>query len=230
MACPLVWPEVAVKYPRFDARAGGKDLSRLSYLILLILTVGLVATSIAPTALAVNYTVDANPYSATHTVTSTNLYDTYELTAANGQSVAYSMTVTTTGGCAQLFFVKGHNVGPASQYYIAYSQENCVASYSNSFPVASSDGTQFTVLITTTQSTDVTYNVAVSVTTPVIPSWVIGLIVVILIVVVIAVIRTVLRRRRRAAMPPPMAPPPYPAPPPSPPGQWPPQQPPPPSP
>jgi len=169
----------------------------------------ILAVMTAPAAMAVNYNVSANPYTASHVVTtSTNPYDTHELTAGNGQNVAYTMTVTTSGGCAQLFFVKGHNVGPSSQYYIAYSQENCVTSYSNSFPVASNDGTQFTVLIATTQSQDVNYTASITVSTPAIPSWAIGLLVVIAIVVILAIVRGLLRRRRKPAMMPPISPPP----------------------
>src|SRR5437899_12588385 len=106
------------------------------------------------------------------------------------------MNVSTPGGCAMLLFVKGHNANMQSQYAPSYSQETCAARYSNTFPVASSDGTQFTLLLATSQSSNVTYTVTANITTPLIPSWVLGLLVVIAIVVVLAIVRSLIRRRR----------------------------------
>ncbi len=185
----------------------------------------------APAAMATTYTVSTNPYTATVTLLASEPWDAHELSAANGQNVAYSLSVTTSGGCASLLFVKGHGADLNSQYYVTYSQETCVTSYSNSFPVASADGTQFSVLIATEQSQDINYTVTVNVTTPAIPSWALGLLVVVGLVVIGVVIRTLIRRRRKAAAPMPPATPPYPgtgAPgtPPTGPEQWPPRQPP----
>ena len=164
------------------------------------LTVGLAPAS------ATTFTVDSANYSKSDSVAS-SAFDTFELTAQSGQHVKYTMTVTSSGGCAMLLFVKGHNVNPSSQYYVAYSQENCVSSYSNDFPVASSDGTTFSVVVLTQQSQNVDYSVTIQTYSPAIPDWVLGVVVFLGIVVVIAVIRTVIRRRRAKAMPPPMQPP-----------------------
>ena len=194
--------------------------------------VALVAISTAPAATATNYVVSANPYTARATLLNSETWDTHELVAQNGQNVAYTMTVNTTGACLSLLFVKGHNASLSSQYYVSYSEENCVQTYSKSFPVGSSDGTQFTVLLATSYNGDVDYTVSISVTSPAIPSWLVGLLVVIAIIAVLAIVGALIRRRRKPAMMPPMAPPPYVGPgaqmPPQqyPPQQYPPQQPP----
>src|SRR5437867_2023026 len=194
-------------------RSEGKHLLTSAKLPVGLAVAALVALMFTPAAAATNYTVSSNPYSASVTLRSTELWDTHELNASNGQNVAYSFSVTTSGGCASLLFVKGHNANLQSQYYTAYStvsgnQLNCVTSYSNSFPVGSSDGTLFTVLITTTQNQDVDYTVSVNITTPVIPTWLVGLLAFIGIVVVVALVGALIRRRRRKpALMPPMAPP-----------------------
>ncbi len=211
-------------------------MARPTGLIVGLLVALLLGVVLAPSAAATNYTVSTNPFTATHTLSSTDLWDTYELTAQNGQDIAYSVTVLTAGACAKLFFIKGHNANEQSLYYVDYSQTSCVTTYSKSFPVESSDGTQFTVLIETTYSGNVSYVVTVGITTPVVPSWAIGAIVLIVILVVVMVIVALVRRRRKPAMMPPTAPSPYGgpttpaypgAPPPAYPQQQPPQQPPP---
>ena len=174
---------------------------------LVVIAVG--ALLFAPTSAATTFTVSANPYSANGTLSPSNPYDAHELTAATGQNVAYTMTVTTSGGCAELFYVKGHNVNPNSQYYQAYSTSGCVASFSKTFPVASADGTAFTVMVASTASTAVAYSVTITVTTPALPTWIVPLLALVIIVVVVVVfVVVVVRRRRKSATPPPMAPPP----------------------
>ena len=119
----------------------------------------------APVA-ALEHTVDTNPYMVNHTLLAGELWNAYELTAANGQQVAYWMNVSTAGTCASFLFVRGHDVTLESTYYLDYSQENCTRRYSNSFPVESGDGTAFTILITRAQPVNVSYNLTVSVVTP----------------------------------------------------------------
>jgi len=179
-----------------------------------LVTVVWMALALVPVA-AENFDVGTTTYTKTATVGASDPFDTHELTAQNGQHVKYSMT--TTGGCAELYFVKGHSVSPASQYYITYSQESCVSTYSNDFPVESSDGTTFTVMIYRIASPDASYTLTIETYTPAVPSWVWGLLIFILVLVVPGIIGMVIRSRRRAkaaqpAMPPPEMPPP-PAPP-----------------
>src|SRR5438445_1164291 len=157
----------------------------------------------APTSDATTFTVSTNPYSANGTLSMSNPYDAHELTASTGQNVAYTMTVTTSGACAELFYVKGHNVNPNSQYYQGYSTSGCVSSFSKTFPVASSDGTAFTVMVASTASTSVAYSVTITVTAPALPAWAIPVLILIVIVVVVVVVLVVLvRRRRKSAAPP----------------------------
>lgn len=166
----------------------------------------LVAVLAAPAVSATTYTVDADPYTATNAVSVTDTWDTYELTASAGQSIAYSVSAA-GGGCVMLLFIKGHSVTVNSQYYVAYSQANCVSSYSNTFPVASADGTDFSVLITTTNMSPVTYTVNINTTGGGLGSLLYVLLALIVVIVVVAVIVVVLVRRRKP--PTSMAPPPY---------------------
>ena len=109
------------------------------------------------------YQVTSNPYEVENTLLSTELWDSYELVAARGDRVSYSMTVATPTGCAMLLFVKGHNVDGNSQYYVQYSEDRCVTSYANTFRVGPSDGTWFSVVIASDQSQDIDYRLAISI-------------------------------------------------------------------
>lgn len=161
------------------------------------------STSVSATV----YNVDSTDYSKSTTLQYTSIMDNYELTAKSGEHVKYSVKADTPGSCAMLLFSKGHNIGMTSQYLIAYSQENCVQSYSNEFPVGSNDGTDFTVTITTDDTFNVNYTVTIKVFAPMIPDWLVGFLVFIIIIVVVAVIGAVIRGRRRKAAQPPMMPP-----------------------
>ena len=196
-----------------------------SFFVSLVI-VALAAFAVVPHAAAQDYTLNANPYNANHTLSSSDLWDGYELVADSGQSVAYSVTVSTAGGCAQVFFVQGHNANLNSQFYTAYSQTNCVTNFAKTFPVGSSDGREFTLLISSSSGSDVAYTVLINITSLIVPTWAIGLIVFVVIGAVAGGIGALIRKRRRAAaMPPiapPMGPPPYPQAPP----MYPPEQPP----
>ncbi len=195
--------------------AGPRTLAGFCLIAALVLTV-------APDAAAMTFAVDTNPFTASGMLGPFDLWNTYELTAANGDRVAY--TVTASGsGCVMVLFVKGHSVTLSSTYYTSYSQENCVSSYSDTFPVGSDDGTSFTVLVTTSQTTDVAYTVRINVQAPTAIDLALMVVVVVLVVGAPVIAAVVLWRRRKAKTPPPVqAPQPYP------PG-YPPQQPPPPA-
>ena len=225
-AWDLLGGTVGIKYPRNIAPAGGgRSLRHASFFVSLVI-VALAALAAAPHTAAQDYNVSTNPYNQNHTLSSTDLWDAYEFVADNGQSIAYSVTVSTPGGCAQVFFVKGHNANLQSLFYERYSQTSCVASYANTFPVGSSDGREFTLLISSSSSSDVAYTVSLNTTSPILPTWVLGLVVFIVIGAVAGGIGALIRKRlRAAAMPPiapPMGPPPYPQAPP----MYPPEQPP----
>jgi len=167
---------------------------------LLFVSLGIgIVMALGGTASALTYTV-TTPYRVDHTLAADASWNAYELTAQNDQRVTYSMTITTSGACAMMFFIKGHGVTPESKYFIAYSQENCAQSYANTFPVGSRDGTDFTVLILTDYTGDVNYTLAIDIASPVVPSWLTGIGVLAVIVVVGVLIRTVRRRRRAARM------------------------------
>ncbi|MGI0148044.1 MAG: hypothetical protein ACREDF_00740 [Thermoplasmata archaeon] len=132
-------------------------------------------TAIGPPASATDFAVISTPYQVNHTLASDTRWNTYELTASIGQQVKYSITITTTGACASLLFIKGHNPGLRSEYFVTYSKESCVQTYSNSFPVEPNDGTTFSVLIETTYTGDVSYFLAIDILAPLVPTWLLGI-------------------------------------------------------
>lgn len=119
--------------------------------------------------------VASTPYRVNHTLVSQSLWNTYELNARDEQRITYTMSIMTPGACASLYFVKGHNPGPQSEYFITFSEASCVQTYSNSFPVEVADGTEFSVLIATDYNGDVSYSLVIDLLTPAIPAWVLGI-------------------------------------------------------
>jgi flagellar biosynthesis/type III secretory pathway M-ring protein FliF/YscJ len=150
-------------------------------------------------ASATVYNVNSSDYTRTVTLSNASTMDNFELTAKSGEHIKYSVSVVTSNGCAQLFFSKGHNINMQSEYLVAYSQENCVQSFSKEFPVGSSDGTDFTVTISTSFPDDMDYTVTIKTFAPAIPDWLVGFLVIIVIIVIVAVIGAVIRGRRKKA-------------------------------
>jgi len=189
-----------------DTRVLNRSLLAVSILVVLI------AMLAPPTAADTTYTVSTNPFIASHQLGILDLHDNYELVAANGDQVAYSMSIIT--GCARLYFYKGHNIDPETDLaYAAYSQTSCVMSYQNTFPVPASEGTEFSIVIINPNLQDVQYTLTVTVTPapPGLPTWIIGAVIgIILIIVIIVVVVVLMVRRKKPAPAPPTAPPPYP--------------------
>lgn len=176
---------------------------------------------VAPTAAATTTTVTSNPFSASGTITAAEIWDSFELTASSGSRVTYTVTAS-GGGCVMVFFAQGHSVTMSSSYYVSYSQENCVASYTNTFPVSSGEGTDFSLVVSSTMGTDVPYTVNVSVASPGALDAVLGVLVIAVILVLVPVVLVLLRRRKKVVtVPPPYMPPMTPPPPYAPPGQTP---------
>lgn len=157
--------------------------------------------AVGPTS-AQTYTVGSSPYSSTTTLLSSEMFDSHELTAPSGRQVSYSAQVT-AGGCILLLFTLGHNVNDQSQYLVAYSQETCVPSFSESYTVPSGGGPLFSIVITTEIAGDVAYKLDITTSTP---NPVFGILAGILVLVVfgaiIGGIAYAIRRRKRAAPPP----------------------------
>lgn len=169
--------------------------------VLVALGFALVAVILAtPMASATMYSVNPANYSVTNDISVLDLWDAYQFNANTGQTVTYSVSVSGSG-CVMLLYVKGFDANMNSMYYTAYSQENCVSSYSNSFYVASSDGQAFSILVLTTSSAPVTYTVNINASSGISPVLVTVLLIILvpIAVVVIVVILLVRRRRRRAA-------------------------------
>jgi len=170
------------------------------------------------------FTVDSPNYSRRTTLNSTSTMDNFELTAATGKHVQYSVAVHTIGGCVDLYFSKGHDIAQQVQlivYYVDFSMTYCNELYSNEFPVEARDGTDFTVTITSTYSGDVDYTLTLRIFTPTAapPSrsdtaWACGFLILLAILVIVTPVVVILRNRsRRARLPPPIMPPPLPPPP-----------------
>ncbi|HKZ99269.1 MAG TPA: hypothetical protein VJ326_06745 [Thermoplasmata archaeon] len=136
--------------------------ARASLPVAIVLALVLVSSVVSATT----YAVSENPYRITHTTRIDLLWNAYELGARDGQRISYWMNVTTAGGCASLLLIRGHDANLDSLYYVDYSEEDCVAKYSNSFPVGAADGTAFSVLIWTTSTQNVTYDLVIAVTDP----------------------------------------------------------------
>lgn len=161
---------------------------------------------VAPTAGATTTSVTSNPFSASGTLTTTEIWDSFELSASSGSRVTYTVTAA-SGGCVMVLFTQGHSVTMSSSYYISYSQENCVSSYTNTFPVGSNDGTDFSVVVSSTASMDVPYTVNISVAPPSELGAILGVLVIVVIVVIVAVVLVVRRRRKKVvSVPPPYIP------------------------
>lgn len=178
--------------------------TRLAALTCLLL---LASFLVAPTVSATTTAVTTNPFSASGTLSSMEIWDSFELTAASGSRVTYTVTAA-SGGCVMVFFAQGHSVTMSSSYYVSYSQESCVSSYTNTFPVASSDGTAFSVVVSSTETVDVPYTININVASPGALDAILGVLVIVVIVVIVAVVVVVLRRRKKVvSMPPPYIPP-----------------------
>ena len=157
----------------------------------------------AAPAAAYTYTVTSDSYSNS---TSTSYYyaDHYEFTAQTGQAVSYSVSVSS--GCVMVYFAAGHSLGSYFDYYDSYSRDYCSSStYSNTFTVSSSDGTDFSIIIGTNSYYSYSYY-AISINKGLfgMSSTVlaIAIIAIIAAVVVVIVIVVVVSSKKKKAQPP----------------------------
>jgi len=158
--------------------------------------------AVCGSAAAEDFTVASTPYRVNHTLVSQSLWNTYELNAKDEQRITYTMVIMTPGACASLYFLKGHDPSPRSEYFVTFSEESCVQTYSNSFPVEVADGTAFAVLIATNYNGDVSYSLVIDLLAPAIPAWILGI--GILAIIGIAPITIYLLWRRTKAPPMPL--------------------------
>ncbi len=180
--------------------------------ILVTMSLGLVLIALAPPAAAANLWVTENPFTVDDTLPGSENWNAYQLNASAGDKIAYTMTVTTSGGCAMLLMTRGHNPTGQSQYDTRYSMDTCGLTYTNEYPVPGGQGTQWSVVIASTQLTDVNYTLTITVTPAPPINWLLvgGILIVVLVVIVALVAAVVMRRKKRAAAMPPPAAPPYP--------------------
>ncbi len=190
---------------------------------LLVLGV-LLAVAVSP-ASATDYTVTGTSYTNTGTLEALELWDTYEMIAAGGKRVSYTVTAdrtNATGACVMLLWAKGHNVTGSSEYLVPYSQEDCVASFSSGYTIGSGETDRWTIVLLTDRTYDVDYTLTVKIENAFDPT-ILGIIIIVALVGVFIGIRVALRRRRQR-MAPPAAPPMPPMPPMEPPQSPPPPQ------
>lgn len=172
--------------------------------LLLALSVYLAAT---PTGAAMRYAVNTNPYIVDHTLPSWDPQNAYALTAAMGDTIAYSFSVTTPDGCSGLALVKGHSATPDPRNYVDYTGEGCIATSSSTFIVPAAAGTRFSVVMFTRMTVDISYTLMISVTPPLIPPWASGLAIVVGLFGALGVVGYLVWRWRVDRWLPPAAPP-----------------------
>lgn len=88
--------------------------------------------------------------------TLSGLWNTYNITAKEDQRIHWNVAVIGKG-TIQVLFVKGRNVTLQSYYLRLYSCEESVKECAKTFAVGSKDGTEFTLVILSEESYNVTY-------------------------------------------------------------------------
>jgi len=178
----------------FGMRATGKTGMSLVIAVVLLLI-------LSPASSATVFTVDTLNYTKSESLSNSSSMDRFELRATSGEAFRYSVTADTTGSCVQLYFSKGHNLGAYFQYLVMYSQDTCVGSFSDAFSVGSSDGTEFTITITTTDDYEMNYTLNIEEMTASLPAWFCPLFVVIILIGIVVIVVIAIRdRKRKAAM------------------------------
>ena len=155
--------------------------------------------TLATPAMADDFTVPEGGYHSTDTLTMTDFWHEYHLSAGSDEDVKYSFEVQGSGEIMVLF-AQGSTFTITSNYYSLYSKDTPVTHYSNTFPVDSSDGTAFTIVVITDDLTNVTYDVDITVEKTPATTYLFGVLILVGIVVAIVVIRVLIKRGRKPAV------------------------------
>ncbi|MBI5001071.1 MAG: hypothetical protein HZB92_06040 [Euryarchaeota archaeon] len=131
-----------------------KLLSALAVLLLL-----------TSTACALTIQVRDAGYQGIDSISSSRLWNTYTVKATSGKRIQYKFDVLGSG-TIKVYFTKSGQSILSTQYYVSYSTDVPVSSYSNSFGVGSEDGDSFDIIVMTDSFDNVTYNASISITEP----------------------------------------------------------------
>lgn len=141
------------------------------------------------------FTVDKS-YDSVDTLLSTEGWNEYRITADSDKKVDYSVEVQGSG-TVMVLFIQGHTVSLSSSYYVVYSKDTPTKSYSNTFPVDSDDGTQFTLAVMTEDDDNVTYHIKIKVYDTPVTDYICGAIILFFLLFGGIIIGLILRSRRK---------------------------------
>ncbi|MBI5001464.1 MAG: hypothetical protein HZB92_08090 [Euryarchaeota archaeon] len=145
-----------------------------------------------------SYTVPATGYDSTDTLGALDLWNDYHVSAASGKKISYSFAVQGSG-TIKVLFVKGSTFTLNSQYLVVYSRDTPTTSYSGTFSVGSDDGTQFTIVVTSDLTQNVTYTAKITVADTPVTDYLLGAGILVGIIVVVVIIGAFLRGRKKKA-------------------------------
>lgn len=118
---------------------------------------------LAPVTSASYYSVGKS-FSATHLVlpySPGNKYNEYHMTADEGEQIHYDLEVDGAGSF-EVFLIRGSTLNlNTSEFYTSYSLTYNGRSISKEFPVGSSDGHFFTIMVITNENYSVQYTVSI---------------------------------------------------------------------
>jgi hypothetical protein len=135
-------------------------------------------------------------FESEHKLNYTELWNEYKITANSGKQIEYSFEVKEDGTILVLF-VKGHSVNRNSDYLISYSEDNPTRSYSDSYTVDSDDGTQFTLIIMTSEDINVTYTAKIKVVDAPLTDFICGAMILLLLISCGGVAGILIRSKRK---------------------------------
>jgi hypothetical protein len=131
-----------------------KERTIISLLIVSILL-------ITPLATADSFPVNKK-YSSIDTLHDSDAWNVYKITADSDMEIVYSFTVQGPG-TIMILLVIGHSVTLNSDYLVTYSQETPTKSFSDTYSVRSSEGSEYSLLVLSDDNHNITYAVNIEV-------------------------------------------------------------------
>ncbi len=119
-----------------------------------------------------NFTVNGS-YSSVDTLGAYESWNAYKVTAGTDQKIEYSFNVQGVGSIIVLLVV-GHSVTMSSDYLVLYSQETPTKSFSDTYPVSSSQGTRYSLVVMSEEYQNITYSVKIKVVDTPVTDYIIG--------------------------------------------------------
>ena len=165
----------------------GQRVIGVSIIIAILLT-GIVSAAVIP--------VPSDGYTSVDTITPDDIFgNKYTVNAARGQRINYEFTVVGSG-TIEVYFMKGGQSVLSAEYYVYYSKDTPVSSFSDVFPVGSDDGTVFDIRVESESSANISYNVNIYVDEPTAGDKAVTTLLIILVIMGI-IVWIILKRRLR---------------------------------